>query len=139
MYRLDNAYVYLLMPAFFVVAYVMTLQFKLPWVAIFLAYGLIPKYDSLLKKDWLNPTLEQMGQLEQDQRFRAMLYITVGLEWAFLFRALNVVYYGEMPLWELLPFVYIMWSVSATGFLVAHELFHKNNRTDKVIGTPRLT
>lgn len=133
-YELNTSYVYLLMPCLLVVFYPINFYLQLPWAVLFLAYGVIPKLDSILKMDWKNPTLEEMAVLEHNQRFRFMLYLTLVIDWLFLWRGLNAVYYNELSIWALLPFVFMMQNASATGFLVAHELFHKPNTVDRVMG-----
>jgi alkane 1-monooxygenase len=63
-----------------------------------------------------------------------VLYLTLLLDWLFLWRGLQAVYYNELSFWELMPFLFMMYNASAVGFLVAHELFHKENTLDRVAG-----
>jgi hypothetical protein len=57
MYDINTSYMYLLMPFLALVFYPVNFYLKLPWVVLFINYGVIPKLDNILKHDWLNPTL----------------------------------------------------------------------------------
>jgi hypothetical protein len=114
------------MPAIvLLIFYPANFYFRLPWVVLFVSYGVIPKLDNILKHDWLNPTLDEIKVLEKNQKFRIVLYLTMFLDWFFLWRGLHAVYYNELTFWEMVPFMFMMHNASAVGFLVSHELFHK--------------
>lgn len=135
MYDINTSFVYLLMPVLIICFfYPLEFYFKLPWAVLFIAYGLIPKLDNILKHDWKNPTLEEIQVLEKNQRFRIVLYLTLLLDWFFLWRGLRAVYYNELTFFEMLPFMFMMHNAAAIGFLVAHELFHKENALDRIVG-----
>lgn len=67
--------------------------FNLPYTIVFLIYGAIPKLDQILRHDWLNPTMKEITELENNQKFRAVLYFALALDWIVFFRTMHFFYY----------------------------------------------
>ena len=106
---------------------------RLQWMGIFLIFGIIPMFDKIWRHDWLNPTVDDIGLLEADWRFKLCLYLTILLDWAAFLTAMRNVH--RLNEWTILPAIFLASNMCSTGFLVAHELFHKNNPVDKAVGT----
>lgn len=105
----------------------------LPLVYIFLTYGVMPMLDQLLSHDWVNPTISDMEYLDTQWKFKIPLYVNIVVEWVAYF--LSIKYLLEKPLYTQPVEIFILVGLSTTGFLITHELFHKNSLVDKIIGT----
>lgn len=94
-YSLHTSYVYLLFPFLVVLGYILAFYLHLPWTIVFLVYGVIPKLDQILRHDWLNPSsLSEIQQLENNQKFRAVLYFSLFMDWVVFLQTMRVIYYG---------------------------------------------
>jgi alkane 1-monooxygenase len=131
--RLPHWWYYLLFPALTVQGFFVRRVLGLIWGNIFVVYGLIPLLDQMIKQDWQNPTLEEIMKIEKQNRYRFCLYIVIFLEWLLFF--VSVVKQTEVTVWTIAPMLFIRANMYASGFLVAHELFHKENHLDKFVGT----
>jgi hypothetical protein len=60
------------------------------------------------------------------------LYIVIFLDWNIFFAAMSTVH--MITIWNLIPTLFLAANMCTSGFLVAHELFHKPNIFDKTIG-----
>lgn len=92
----------------------------------------LPWLDEVCSKDWLNPTLEDITDLENKQSFRLMLYVGIACDWSLIFYAMNRL--NEFSTFELVPLFILLTLLDSTGFIVAHEMFHKENWLDKAVG-----
>lgn len=61
-----------------------------------------------------------------------MLYLTLVLDWTAILYASN--FLREIPWYDIIPLVFLMALLASMSFLIAHELFHKENIVDKVMG-----
>jgi hypothetical protein len=55
---LSRQYSYLALPSLIFFGYILSFVFRLPYIMIFVIFGIIPKLDLKLSKDWINPTIE---------------------------------------------------------------------------------
>lgn len=131
---IHTSYLYLMTPFTMIVVFSMMFFLRLPWSALFLLYGVIPKLDQILPRDWLNPTFEEMKELEKNQKFRAVIYFAIVLDWAAFFLAMNFIYYDEFTPMEMIPVTYLLTNASASAFLISHELIHKADILDWIVG-----
>ena len=58
-------YPYFFLPAVVIVGYTATFYLSLPYTVIFFIYGIIPMMDQIAKKDWVNPNLREMKELNE--------------------------------------------------------------------------
>ena len=124
---------FLLSPAFVIYGYIMRQWFDLFWAYIFVAYGVIPMLDQVLPEDWKNPTIKQIVELENDQRYRLVLYIIVSLDFFIFFSEMGTI--KSFTVFNVLPRLFVMANVYTTGMLVSHELMHKENKLDRALAT----
>ena len=105
---------------------------EMPYIIIFFIYGLIPLMDEYTSKDWTNPTLKEVKELEQMFLFKLVLYITVLLSWIAYY--LIHILLWRMTLVKGLGLLFLAVNMFGVGFMLSHELIHKGF-LDRVIGT----
>lgn len=130
--ELSNWTFYLVFPGIVALAFYLAVMNKFSWVMLFIGFGILPLLDDVCSKDWLNPTLEEIQVLEHKNSFRAMLYLGILLDWSVIFFAMNRL--ESFDIFELIPLLILLTLLHSTGFIVAHEMFHKENWLDKAVG-----
>lgn len=74
--------------------------------------------------------------MERELKYKIPVYIIMVMEWLFFF---EVVLNPQPFTWyNLIPRIFGAANVYAAGFLLAHELFHKEDKVDKYLGTLHL-
>lgn len=112
---------------------VLVVKLNLHFLMLYVIFGIIPWLDEYSSEDWLNPTLEQIVKLESRLSFKLMLYLGIVCDWGAILTGMsNLKLMGPL---DMLTTVTLMTLLSSTGFLIAHELFHKHNWLDRTIGT----
>jgi len=105
------------------------------WINAIIYVG-IPLLDLLAPNDWLNPDTEQYKVLmEQNFWFKVPLWGLVLLEPLSFFYAIYHLTFAELPLIFYPGAIFIIGTVAGHHFLVAHEIFHKHEKLDKIVGT----
>lgn len=84
---MNSSWFYLALPVIIFVGYHVAYSWKLPFIYVWVIFGLIPRIDELMSKDWLNPSLEEIAQLENSVKFKAVLYLSLIADWAALLTA----------------------------------------------------
>ena len=130
-------YPYFFLPAVVIVGYTATFYLSLPYTVIFFIYGIIPMMDQIAKKDWVNPNLREMKELEQDWGFKAVLYLAFAFEMCVYYYAAFMVL-PTLSYYQLLPIVILGIHLFGVGFMISHELIHKGG-VDKVLGKSIIT
>ena len=130
---------YYLLPLVLTINTLAGLYLQLPITTLFLTFGILPLCDNYGDKDWENPTLKEIGELEQKSSFRVALYVALVMDWAISFMTLREIEsVTKTPLHTVVT-VFLMATLYTSTFLIAHELFHKNNLLDKVVGNLPVT
>lgn len=91
---IHTSFVYVLFPFLILAGYVLVFYLNLPYAIVFLVYGVIPKLDQILQKDWDNPKLEELEKLENNQKFRLALYVALVFDWIVFFKTMSVMKNG---------------------------------------------
>lgn len=91
---INTSFVYALFPFLILAGYFLVFYLDLPYAILFLVYGVIPKLDQILDKDWENPRLEELNQLENNQKFRLALYVALVFDWIVFFKTMSVMKNG---------------------------------------------
>ena len=110
-----------------------------PFICIWVVFGLLPLLDQVLSHDLVNPTKSQQRELKNLTRFKIPILLSVGLEWFFLFWSISELQKNDFNiLYKIgqLGFTIIM---RGTGLITAHELCHKPNLFNKLVGTASLS
>jgi hypothetical protein len=131
--ELNTCWFYLTLPFIIFTGYFIAYAWKLPFVEVWVIFGLIPRIDELISQDWLNPTLEEIMALENSAKFKIVLYLSLLADWGALVAASYTIWSVDWV--DVVPLVFLMALLSSISFLVAHELFHKDNICDKFFGT----
>lgn len=100
---------------------------------MFIVFGCIPLLDKIWRHDWVNPTQEDLELLDRDWRFKFCLYLVIVIDWAIVTVLLKNVH--KLTPLQIIPALFMASNMCSTGFLVAHELFHKDSQFDKALGT----
>jgi len=106
---------------------------KNPYIMIFILYVVFPILASI-SQDWLNPDREQYKLLENDWRFSIPL---TGLVIVDNISTLFAIYYfstQDLPWFYYPGALFLAGSFAGHQFLVAHELFHKRDKFNKLVG-----
>lgn len=130
--ELSQQYCYMALPVIIFFGYIIAFIYRLPYLIIFFIFGIMPKLDEWLSHDWVNPERKEIIELEKMQGFRAMLYITLLLDWAAIMIASKKL--SDLPWYDLLPLLLLFSLLASMSFLIAHELIHKDNAADKFFG-----
>jgi hypothetical protein len=130
--ELSNWTFYLLFPGIVAFVFFFGIVLKSSWSMVFFIFGILPWLDDICSKDWLNPTLEEITELEQKQSFRLMLYLGIAMDWSVIFYAMSNLH--RFTTFELIPLFVLLMLLDSTGFIIAHEMFHKENWLDKTVG-----
>lgn len=130
--ELNFQWVYLTLPLVIIFAFTFAVHLKLPFLVLFFIFGIMAKLDQLLSQDWVNPTLEEIKELENKQGFRVLLYLALLLDWTAIFIAPK--YLQSLPWYNYPPILVLLSLLNSMSFLVAHELFHKDSVLDKFFG-----
>lgn len=122
------------------VLYLIT-NFQAPCFALWLIHAFFPLMDCLLPLDHRNPTKEEIKVLENQLRFKLPLYLSVVIDWCSLFYIQNWYYYNQHSLSYLQRALIILTAGygGAANINIAHELLHKNNIIDKLMGLSTLS
>lgn len=52
-----------------------------------------------------------------------------------MFHGVGAISRGEKGYIDIIPMLFLLVNIGATGFVVAHELFHRLDKVDRFIGT----
>ena len=96
--------------------------------------GWIPLADSIFGEDAHNPPDEAVPQLASDRFYQRLLYVDVALLYGNFLLAAWFVGTHALPVWAWLGFTLGVALTSADAILIGHELGHKQNRLDQLMG-----
>lgn len=104
---------------------------------VWIPYVLLPILDYVLPVDHSNVAENRVRILEKDRRFVIPLYLISVMDFAILFWCIYRVSVGEVGTTNA---SFLLWAfcASQSGAVhaaVGHELFHRRNTIDKIIGT----
>lgn len=104
------------------------------WWTPFVVFGLVPIIDHLIGEDATNPTDEEVGELDEDWFYQLITAAVVPVQIAsLLFCGAKFLAAASWP--EALGYVVSCGIVSgATTITAAHELIHKTNRWEPMVG-----
>lgn len=123
----------------YVLAFITIKYFDNPYFVIWVAYSFIPLLDELLTLDVRNPTKSEVKQLENDLRFKLPLYISLFVDWMFSIFILNHAVSHEFSLFKFIGYILISANNSAGNINISHELMHKDNPLDQLLGSLTLS
>lgn len=88
-FGLKDATPYYLLPLVFIINTSAALYLELPITTFFLTFGILPLCDNYGDKDWENPTLKEIVELERRSSFRVALYMVLVMDWFISFMTLR--------------------------------------------------
>lgn len=124
---------------FYIISFYMIKYYDNPFFAIWVFYSLIPLLDEIFSLDLRNPTKEEEKKLENNLFFKFPLYLTVIMDWIFTFWSLNYCINQDFNLFKFIGYIGVMGTFSGSNINIAHELNHKNNSLDQLLGTLTLS
>ena len=74
--------------------------------------------DQITMKDWVNPNLREMKELEEDWGFKAVLYIAVFFELGIYYYAFSIL--PLLSYYQLIPTIILGIHLFGVGFLLSH-------------------
>lgn len=105
---------------------------SLPWLPVWVVFGLVPLLDLVLPDDNSNVTEDDRREHEEDVAFKLPLYLWVPASYYVFLRGLGVVAAGRWTAGSLAGTVLATGlATGGVGFGVAHELFHHSSRLER--------
>lgn len=104
------------------------------WTALMplvIYYLLIPLVDWAVGEDFDNPPEEVVAQLESDNYYRALLFLSLPVFFTSFFAVAWLVGTHPLPFWVFLALTLGAGAASGSGLTVGHELGHKHPRLDR--------
>ncbi|CAD8211352.1 unnamed protein product [Paramecium octaurelia] len=135
---LFSSYQYYTVPFLYTMAIILISYFENAWIAIWIVYTLIPFLDEFFSLDLRNPSKDEQNKLEQEMRFKLPLYVCVIFDWISLIWMINFLLNNEIQIFNKLGIIFLCGNLAASNINIAHELFHKDNLLDKLLGTVTL-
>jgi alkane 1-monooxygenase len=128
---------YYLAPVVFLSGVLSEIYYGNFFIIVWIPYVLLPILDYVLPVDHSNVPENRVRILEKDKRFLTPLYVIWVMDFVILFWSLYKVSIGEAGS---TPSSFILWALctaqpGAVNAAVGHELFHRRNLFDKVVGT----
>ncbi len=104
------------------------------FLPFFVLFTMIPLMDVLIV-DQSNPDSTQENMLLKDQYFKLLTWIYVPLQYCFMIFSAYLVVHFPLTVTEFIGFsLSIGLLTGGIGITLAHELMHKNSRTDQILG-----
>jgi len=102
---------------------------------------IFPFIDYFLPLDLRNPTKEESKQLESSLRFKFPIYLAIIFDWLAFISFHNFMYnnYDTLSFMEMGLIIVVSGLAGGSNINVAHELVHKNNRLDNILGMSTLS
>ncbi|CAG9331402.1 unnamed protein product [Blepharisma stoltei] len=110
-------------------------HYQKPMFIVWFIYALLPFLDAILPLDHINPTPEEEKELKRQWKWKIPIYSFVFAEWYAMFWVMNYINNHSLSWSQLVALIITQGHVSAIGFLIAHELFHKRDMLGRVVGT----
>lgn len=108
-----------------------------PWTALFplaFIYAFIPLLDLVVGEDPFNPPEEVVPQMAADPYYRRLLHASVPVFYLSLFAAIWFAGTATLPVWAFVALAAGFGLVHGNVITIGHELGHKNNATDRLLG-----
>ena len=113
--------------------------FNNPMVLIWIIYGLLPVLDEYLPRDEANPTKQEQHKMKNMLRYKIPLYLTLVLDWTSLIFSIKYVMTSNIGWLYNAGVIFAEITIQAASFNLAHEINHKNNFFEKLIGCLHLS
>ena len=126
---------YYVLPFVYYGFYISLRDYNNPFFFLWIIYGLMPLLEYYAKYDWLNPTKEQYKELGKAKAFKIPLYVSLIMSWIFTFWVIKYLCMTQFTGLHIVATIFGVGTLSSTNFLIAHELFHKNDTFGRIIGT----
>ena len=110
-----------------------------PFFSFWFLFSFVPFLDEITFIDVRNPTKEEQKMLENQLRFKLPLYITLFMDWFFTVFLMNHFINQDFNLYSFLGYILLGGILAASNINIAHELMHKNNRLDQIMGSLTLS
>ena len=118
------------------VSFIICLEyFKNPFITIWMSFGLMPLFDQFLELDIRNPSKEEKKIMKNDFRFKLPLYVTAIFGWVVFYYGMNKLFYGDFNYFCKFGILLNVVVVQCGSINVGHEILHKKNKFDQVLGT----
>ncbi|KAM3134038.1 hypothetical protein pb186bvf_013880 [Paramecium bursaria] len=127
---------YYTLPSIYILVFTISKLHQNYWIGIWIVYTLIPLCDEMFPIDLKNPTPEEQTKLEGQLKFKLPLYTCIFLDWFNLFYTLNYLLTGpEITFLNLFAFLVLNGNLAASNINISHELIHKDDILDQIMGT----
>ena len=97
-------------------------------------YGIFPWLDYLFPLDDINPSEQEQKELETKLHFKMPLYVSLSLEWIMCYYIFNSSILHQLTYYNLVGLCLFLGVLATSNINVAHELIHKDNLIDSILG-----
>ncbi|MEO0369050.1 MAG: alkane 1-monooxygenase, partial [Pseudomonadota bacterium] len=97
-----------------------------------IAYVLIPFLDFAVGADTTNPPEEIVPQLDDDPYYKNLLKVVIPLHFVVLIGSVWFIAQASLPWWVYGAFAFIVGNYSGFSINTAHEIGHKNSKSDRL-------
>ncbi len=112
-----------------------TMRGWITYLPLLFSFVLIPLIEFLFKPTTGNFSKEQEKKEKENKIYTYILYLTIPIQLYFLFLFFDVLQESQLATYELIGRLISMGLLSGTiGINVGHELGHRNNRIDELLG-----
>jgi alkane 1-monooxygenase len=91
----------------------------------------VPFLDAVIGEDGTNPPEGSIPSLQADRFYTRLVYLQIPVQFASFFAGMWLLATQGLPLWAAIPFLYALGVGSGQAIIVAHELGHRTDRTER--------
>lgn len=112
-----------------------TEYYNQPIIFLWINYVIFPILDMCFPEDNTNPTPEEEKILSKQFKWILPVFSFAIIEWVIFFWSFSYLQRHDLGILQFILFAFTISHVNGEGFLISHELFHKNNLLFKALGT----
>jgi len=113
--------------------------FHNPWLMVLFIYGFVPLLDYYMSFDIRNPTKEEAKTMKRSVHYKIPLYATLVYDWISLIWGIHYVQTHDIGILNKLGILFILANFQGSSINISHEIFHKPNTFENVVGTINLS
>jgi alkane 1-monooxygenase len=113
--------------------------FNNPWLMVVLIYGCVPLMDYYIGFDMRNPTKEESKKMKNSFLHKIPLFLTILSDWISLVWGIHYVQTHNLNIFNKIGILFIMANFQGSSINLSHEIFHKPNLFENIVGTLNLS
>ena len=110
-------------------------EYKLSWLLTWFVYGCIPLLDYYLPHDTKNPSKEEQKQMRRQFRYKLPIFLSIITDWICFIKINYELANTQNGLYYKIGLFINASVIEATSINASHEINHKTNKWEKILGT----